>query len=236
MAFVAKPSGAYSLTSDDGINNQVEYYNYFINYTTRNCIIGMLCNIFAESGLNPWRWQGDNVAADYSNGYGLYQYTPASGYINLQGIPDHAPNMSTTEISGGNVSDAIAQMYVFRTNTLLKWINTCWRSYWDPTTYSDLYEYHQQILDMYGDGTSLSMAQFFTIDNPSDACFAFMACFEGPAVPNFQIRQSYIQTIDDNLPDQPTPHIDFSDPKNICLYLSKKNVDSSFFYKRNRRY
>ena len=32
------------------------------------------------------------------------------------------------------------------------------------------------------------MAQFKTIDNVDDACFAFLACYEGPSIPNFSER------------------------------------------------
>ena len=199
MAFNCKPSGGYGINSTEGINNETEYYYYFSSIATRNCIIGMLCNIVEESGLNPWRWQGDSV--NTSNGYGLYQYTPASGYINLTGITGHAPNMSTSAISGGDPSDAYAQMYVFEHNTLSKWVNTCWRSYWSATDYPLLYARRTHILNTYGDGSTLSMEQFFQIDDAEDACFAFLACFEGPNVPNFSDRTSHIQDLDNNLPN-----------------------------------
>lgn len=202
MAWNAKPSGAYALESAEGIENQIEYYNYFQSIATRDCIIGMLCNVFAESGLNPWRWQSDTV--NLSGGYGLYQFTPASGYINLTGIIGHSPNMSTSIIDGGNISDAIAQMYVLANDTLSKWNSTCWRSYWSTITYADLYNnLRPHILNTYGDGTSLTMAQFFNINSAYDALFAFMACYEGPAVPNLQARAAWIPIIDGNLP-QPT--------------------------------
>lgn len=207
MAWHAKPSGAYALGTTEATDNINAYYNYFINHTTKNNIVGQLCNVNSESGLNPWRWQGDTVS--YSNGYGLYQYTPASGYIDLTGITGHSPNLSTSGVSGGNVSDAEAQMYVFINNVLGKWVSTCWRSYWNQSIYPDLYTKRTNILNTYGDGTSLTMAQFFTIDNIEDACFAFLACFEGPAVPNLSDRMANAQTIYDSIGGQPpTPQPD----------------------------
>lgn len=203
MAWHCKPSGAYSLSSQDGVDNMNEYYNYMAQYTNKNNIVGQLCNVFAESGLNPWRWQGDTVGT--SRGYGLYQFTPASGYLNLTGIPGHSPNMSTSGVSGGSTSDASAQMYVFANNTLSKWVSTCWRSYWDTTVYASLYQKRQRILNTYGDGSHISMAQFFTITDVGDACFTFLACFEGPRIPNYDARMSNAQTISDAIGGGPVP-------------------------------
>lgn len=211
MSWHAKPSGAYTISSTEGTDNINAYYDYFINSTNKNNIVGQLCNVYAESGLNPWRWQGDNV--NLSAGYGLYQYTEASAYINLTGIPGHSPNMSTTQVLGGNVSDAEAQMYVFINNTLGKWTTRCWRRYWnDDNTwegtplYPELYVKHTAILNTYGDGSSLSLPQFLNINNVEDACFAFLACFEGPQVPNLSERMANAQAISDAIsPTPPTP-------------------------------
>ena len=43
----------------------------------------MMGNAYGESGWNPWRWQNDTY--NVNNGYGLFQYTPASGYLNVYG-------------------------------------------------------------------------------------------------------------------------------------------------------
>lgn len=203
MAWNCKPSGAYSLSSNEGVENMNEYYYYMSSYTTKNNVVGQLCNVFAESGLNPWRWQSDNV--NTSGGYGLYQFTPASGYLNLSGVPGHSPNMSTSQVSGGSTTDANAQMYVFANNILNKWVSTCWRSYWDSSIYSSLYAMRQRILNTYGDGSRITMSQFYAIDDPSDACFVFMACFEGPRVPNFNARIQNAQTISDAIGGGPVP-------------------------------
>ena len=210
MAWNCKPSGGYAVDSAEGIENINEYYSYFNGTTTYECVVGMLCNIQAESGFNPWRWQGDHIASGYTNGYGLYQFTEANAYINLTGIPGHAPNLSVSQVSGGLPSDALAQMYVFKEDILVKWKKSCWRTYWNPADYPDLYFRRQFILDNYGDGSELTMRQFFTIDNVENACFAFLACYEGPQVPNYDARINNKEKIMEALgPVPPTPGTNF---------------------------
>ena len=222
MSFVAQPSGGYSITSPEGTNNIYEVYNYLqpLGYD-KQCVIGMLGNIAAESGLNPWRWQGDSY--NLSNGYGLVQFTPASDYINLTGIPNHVPNLSTSvQTAGSSPDDAKGQLYVFDNDTLGKWVNTCWRSYWNPATYPDLYAKRTTILNTYGSGNTLSMAQFRSIDDYQDACFAFLACYEGPTIPNYNDRlanAAIIKTILD--PYTPGTGMDI-------LFLKKFIIDRQF--------
>jgi len=57
---------------------------------TDNAIAGILGNMQAESSLNPGRWQSENVG-NYSGGYGLVQWTPATNYTdwcNSKGYAD----------------------------------------------------------------------------------------------------------------------------------------------------
>lgn len=49
------------------------------------------------------------------------------------------------------------------------------------------------------------MAQFFNITDVGDACFTFLACFEGPRVPNYSARMSNAQTISDAIGGGPVP-------------------------------
>lgn len=65
---------------------------YFRNAMTANgwslnAICAMLGNMQAESGINPGRWQSDNVG-NTSAGYGLVQWTPATKYIEWCGNND----------------------------------------------------------------------------------------------------------------------------------------------------
>ena len=205
MGWNCKPSGGYAISSSEGTENINLYYGQFSLLTTIDNVVGQLCNVFVESGLNPWRWQNDSVSPTYDNGYGLYQYTPARDYINLSGIPGHSPNTSTSVISGGSPDDAYAQIYVFQDNTLGKWVSTCWRSYWNQADYPDLWAKRTHILNTYGDGSSLSMADFYTINDIEDACFAFLACFEGPLVPNLSARLSNATEIKNAIQPGPQP-------------------------------
>lgn len=208
MGFYAKPSGGYAINSTEGTANIYAVYDYLhaLGYD-KQCVNGILGNMSGESGLNPWRWQGDTV--NYNLGYGLVQFTPASAYINLTGIPDHAPNESTSSTTpGASADDAKAQLYVLANDTLGKWVGTCWRSYWSSSTYPTLYAKHTHILNTYGDGSYLSMNQFKSITDYTDACFAFLACYEGPAVPNYDARvalAAQVKTILDPYDPGPTP-------------------------------
>lgn len=207
----AKPRGAYNLTSNEAKANMSEMAVYFLAHGyTHETIAGIIGNAYGESGLNPWRWQSDTF--NKNSGYGLFQYTPASGYIDdCADVDGYAPNISTTaQTEGAEPSDGIAQVVVFDTNKLLKWVSTCWRPYWDEQEYSELYSMRQTILTNYGNGTRLTMSQFKTIDNVQYATFAFLACFEGPSVPNLQPRIEYANIAYEYLfgetpPQPPTP-------------------------------
>lgn len=47
---------------------------------TAQAVAGLLGNMEHESGINPGRWQSDNVGSG-SSGYSLVQWTPANNYI-----------------------------------------------------------------------------------------------------------------------------------------------------------
>lgn len=195
MSWYAKPSGAYAIDSNEAKSNMIEIYNTLqpLGFSVQS-IAGIIGNAYGESGLNPWRWQNDYVAEN-DNGYGLYQYTPASGYLdgakNLQG---YSPNYSTTsQTSGATPEDGIAQTLALGNNTLGKWVGYCWRSYWSQTDYPELYNLSTQILNTYGDGNYLTVEQFKSITDLYQSTFAFLSCFEGPSVPNLAPRYEYSQ-------------------------------------------
>lgn len=183
MAWNAKPSGGYDPYSASGIANINAFRSAFSTWTTES-IAGMLGNVQAESGLNPWRWQGDSYGT--SRGYGLFQFTPASGYLALSGV---TPNLSTTSVtSGATPEDADRQIQAFRNDELGKWNSSAWRSYWDTTQYASLYAYRNDCLNAWGHGTGISIAEFSDVADVYAATFLFLACFEGPAVPNIEAR------------------------------------------------
>ena len=70
--FYAKPSGGYAIGSTQGNTNCYRTYDYLTaSGYARNCIIGILGNVYGESALNPWLWE--NNTYNLNNGYGLFQ-------------------------------------------------------------------------------------------------------------------------------------------------------------------
>lgn len=189
MSWHGKPSGGYAMRSTEGTENiyEIHYMLDAAGYTIESQA-GIIGNLNHESALNVWRWQGDKVS-QYYGGYGLFQYTASSNsatdrYIDVcSNLPHYAPNMSTEYVSSGaKVTDAICQMNVFIDDYLNKWVSTLWRSYWPENP--SLRNYCNNILSTYGNGTSLTQAQFSQINDVTAAAVAFLGCFEGPAVPN----------------------------------------------------
>lgn len=131
----AKATGAYAKTSSEATSNAKEVYSY-LHYRgwTVNAVAGILGNIWAESGLNPWRWQmtskgKERVCStkDYpwkGIGYGFFQFTPADTYIQLVGAQTnlyYGPNFSDR---AGKSTDGLAQLYVIDKNLTGGYIET----------------------------------------------------------------------------------------------------------------
>lgn len=184
MAWIAKPSGAYSKLGAEQQQNIIMIYTQLkgAGYTDE-CVAGVLGNMQNESGLNPWRWQGDTYGT--GRGYGLFQYTPASGYINnCKDLTGYSPNTSVSAIvEGATPEDGHSQVLAFIIDRLAKWVSLCWRDYWSTTAYPEQLAISRRIRQQYGANNALTQAQFSKIDNVADAAFAFLACFEGPASP-----------------------------------------------------
>ncbi|MBR5215973.1 MAG: hypothetical protein IKV80_07095 [Bacteroidales bacterium] len=228
MAWHAKPSGPYTLGSSDWVDN----LNMIISLCpgwTAEAIAGMAGNMQHESGLNPWRWEHDVV--NYDNGYGLPQFTKASSYINLPGT---MPNLSVTQVTpGASPDDGTRQMQAIDSDELHKWVSGCWRDYWSPINYSGLYTYHNQILQAWGNGSSVTMSQYKACTDIDAATFMWLACYEGPGVPNFTVRQNTARLIYQNYmggvvpptPDPPTP--DPPSGVHVPYWLLKKAIDNS---------
>lgn len=189
MAWHAKPSGGYSINSVEGQDNIFEMAACFPAWTDE-AKSGAIGNSVHEGGLNPWRWQNDSQSSVSSGGYGLFQFTPGSGYIN-SGWPGISPNLSVSSItSGATAADGQCQCEVVGTDYLHKWVSNCWRSYWDLQTYNALYAYRQDVLNRWGSGSSITLAQFGQCRDIDAATFIFLACFEGPRIPNFDPRKA----------------------------------------------
>lgn len=234
MSWSAKPSGAYSYTSTEGAANIEEMISIFSSAGYSDAAItSIITNCIYEGGLNPWRWQGDTYGT--SRGYGLFQFTPASGYINLSGA---TPNLSTTETtSGASAEDGAYQCECVVNDTLGKWVSSNWRSYWDTSTYSVLYDYSQDVLDTWGNGSSISQDQFMEVTDIEAALFIFFACFEGPGdVSDFYERRKIVKTIYKIVTGT---SVDPSDPSVPPSPSTPVNHSIWFYYKmsdRNRGY
>lgn len=223
----AKPAGGYGIGSTEWIGNFNEIYNMLA--WTDEAKAGMMGNLQHESGFNPWRWQGDTV--NTSAGYGLPQFTPASGYLGLSGV---TPNMSTTSITtGATPGDGARQMQAVDSDELHKWVGSCWRDYWSPVSFAQLYNYRAQILNTWGNGSSITMAQFKACTDVDAAAFIWLACYEGPAVPNYDVRkqtaeyiyQNYMGGVIPPTPDPPTPPTPSG--QGVPFWLLKKAVNNA---------
>ena len=218
--FYATPYGGYSISSNEGTSNIKTIYDYLHSEGyADNCIVGILGNVVGESALNPWLWENNTYNPAY--GYGLFQFTPASEYLNASWVPDYAPNLdpySTTP--GADPDDGYGQLYCLVNDTFGKWVGYCWRSYWDPNDYPGLYAMRTYILNTWGNGSSLTMSQFKDIADYEAACFAFLACYEGPLIPNYTARKNYC--------DQIKPIIDSYAGKKDILFMKKFFIDRQF--------
>lgn len=218
-SFYAKPSGGYAISSLEGTTNIKRIYDYLHSEGyADNCIVGILGNVYGESALNPWLWENNTVS--YSNGYGLFQFTPASEYINASWVPDWAPNESTSsQTAGADPDDALGQLYCLVNDTFGKWVPYCWRSYWSASDYPTLYDIRTAVLNRWGNGSTLTMSQFKQITDVEDAVWAFLSCYEGPAIPNYSTRLYYATDIKPII-DQYSKHFD--------ILMLKKIIDRNF--------
>ena len=110
----AQTYGAYGRSSNEAFENAICTYNLLSSLGwTCQAVSAVYGNIEAESGYNPWRWEGDNVpstSGSHSHGYGFPQFTPATKYINdsaAQANAGYGPNYSN---QSGNIFDGDSQL------------------------------------------------------------------------------------------------------------------------------
>ena len=102
------------LTESQMQGNALEVYNFFsARGWTLNAIAGMLGNMERESNINPGLWQSLNYG-NYSGGYGLVQWTPATNYTDW------------ASANGYSITDPQGQMIWIDTMTVSsgQWIAT----------------------------------------------------------------------------------------------------------------
>lgn len=234
MALNAKPAKGYTIGTTEWTENVTALANFCKNAGySDEAIAGMLGNAQAESGMNPWRWQNDTV--NYSKGYGLFQYTPASGYINGYGKTNsyYAPNLSVTTVTGGaNALDGYAQIGVLETsgkylsgsvrdNLLLPYVPDC-KSY----------------------GT---LSTFKTVSDVEKATYLWLGYFEFPGWwrdqedvdDNFDVRKAAAQAVYDLIAGtEPTPEPEpepTPTPTPTPTPMSTRASMPIYFYLRRRR-
>ena len=131
MTWHAKATGGYNRLSTEATDNAQEIANILITTYgwTLEAASGALGNMQYEVGMNPWRWQADNIlsrsqaqSAGSTHGYGLIGWTPARKYqfnnaqssggviyfpnYDQENYPGYGPNWSDVP---GLVTDGQAQ-------------------------------------------------------------------------------------------------------------------------------
>lgn len=161
MTWHCKASGAYSRTSQEAIDNATEIYSaLYKRGWTVNAVAGLLGNIGAESGYNPWRWQSDHIGTSGGSpwtdrGYGLTQFTPAGKYIDDSAAiaaPGYGPNFSDRS---GKVTDGNAQM-IFLDG---------YADYYPTGAYPMTYAEYKQSTD---DAGKLAVTWLYNYERPKD--------------------------------------------------------------------
>lgn len=204
MALHAKPSGAYAEGSADWTDNINALWAFCrAQGYSEEAFAGMMGNAQHEGGMNPWRWQGDKVS--YRLGYGLFQYTPASGYIQSYGpgLSYFAPNLSVTSVtSGALATDAYAQILAISASG----------KFFAGSTRTSLLKPYVSDCENYN-----TIEKFKTITSVRDATYVWMGYFE---CGKFWLNQTNVssnmsgrissantvfQTITGTTPEEPEP-------------------------------
>jgi hypothetical protein len=146
MGWNAKSTGGYAIESGAARNNALEIANVLIadGWSTK-AISAMLGNVTHESGLNPWRWQGDYAptftefvgwSAEQAalHGYGLVQFTPANTYINANNAVTYSGEGYSPYFSDKIAAprDGNAQMLFFLSIVKSSWLHQLYNYYNTP--------------------------------------------------------------------------------------------------------
>ena len=203
MSWHAKRTGPYTTNSTEFKENVLEIYNLLNNttylsgrYWNYEAIVGLLCNIVCESGMNPWRY--NSIGA-----YGLVQFNPASYYIGGRGVgfTGYAPSTSTTATSdGADPSDGMAQCLVVDDPYQTKYLA-------NSIKMNKARQLNWAILEW------TSIDDYKLCDDIEQAIQAFLLFYEYPSnsittlAQEYNNRNSYRQTIIDIIAgvDPPTP-------------------------------
>ena len=81
---------------------------------TINAVAALAGNQYAESAFNPWRWESDTV--NTARGYGLFQYTPATKYIDSSIAAGYTGFQPNYPMGAGGQDDGTAQLLFMHNN------------------------------------------------------------------------------------------------------------------------
>lgn len=110
-----KNTGAYSRDSIEAQENVMKMVEVLAPLGwTINAIAALAGNQAYESGFNPWRWESDTV--NMARGYGLFQYTPASKYINSSVAAGYTGFQPNYPMGSGGPDDGTAQLLFMHNN------------------------------------------------------------------------------------------------------------------------
>lgn len=118
-----KNTGAYARSSAEAQENVMMMVQVLAPLGwTINAIAALAGNQAYESGFNPWRWESDTV--NTSRGYGLFQYTPATKYINSSIAAGYTGFQPNYPMGSGGQDDGTAQLLFMHNNVDGGYIST----------------------------------------------------------------------------------------------------------------
>lgn len=220
----AKPSGNYPVGSTENIENAQMIASWCRSQGWQDgAIIGILGNIMGESGMNPWRYQSDSLSGA---GYGLFQYTPKSGYLDAggygNGYPNFAPNRSTSSITtGAEPTDGICQLEAITRSGKYSTSGNIYQGGTRLGTYQSF---------GYSDNPS-TLADYGQITDARQATDAWLCFFEAPSLSNllssrdtrYNLGVQIWESMGGVIPPSPTPTGSDSNSK-WWLIKKKKGV------------
>lgn len=198
MGLHAKETGAYSVGSDEWNDNIDALWSFSqeLGYKAE-AFAGMMGNAQHEGGMNPWRHQSDSNSGA---GYGLFQYTPKSGYFYTYGPTSSyfAPLYTIGDPSGAEATDGYAQIEVIPTSG----------KYASSSTRISLLSPYVPDCESY-----TSIEDFKNCDNVVKATYLWVGFFEMPGwwqtqtdvSSNMDGRLSAAQSALDRIGSSPTP-------------------------------
>lgn len=188
----AKPTGGYANTSTEAQTNASNIAGLLVTQGwSLKSVCALLGNATGESGLNPWRWESDDVPTvsqfqswdstqEMVHGYGLFGFTPARNYINTNNsnaytMFGYAPNFADTV---GNATDGQAQTLYFVSTVEQNWSHSLF-NYYDPEFTNigiDISTFYYATFNEFKEakinGVDMSLA---------DCVGAFELCYEKPS-------------------------------------------------------